>query len=71
MATLEEHSVLGGLGGAVAEVLAEAGLPGVRFRRLGLPSAFTSEVGDQEYLLKCHGLHPAGVADALEALVRG
>ena len=35
--TLEEHSVDGGLGGAVAELLAEAGEGPITFRRFGLP----------------------------------
>ena len=50
LVTLEEHSILGGLGGAVAEVLCEADLPRVRFHRFGLPSTFDKIVGDQEYL---------------------
>ena len=56
VATLEEHSILGGLGGAVAEVLAEAGIPGVNFRRFGLPSEFTKHVGSQTYLRGVYGL---------------
>lgn len=47
--TLEEHTVNGGLGGAVAEVLLEAGLT-PRFLRVGLPPAFPSAIGSQEYL---------------------
>jgi transketolase len=54
--TIEEHSVLGGLGGAVAESLCEAGIPGVRFRRIGLPSEFLKAVGGQDYLRKIQGL---------------
>jgi transketolase len=54
--TLEEHSITGGLGGAVAEVLCESGLQGVFFKRLGLPSAFIKQVGDQDYLRRVHGL---------------
>lgn len=53
--TLEQHSVLGGLGGAVAELLAESGVP-VRFKRVGLPSAFAPAVGSQEWLERRHGL---------------
>jgi transketolase len=53
---IEEHSILGGLGGAVAEVLCEAGIPGVRFHRMGLPSEFLKNVGNQEYLRKIQGL---------------
>lgn len=64
--TVEEHSVCGGLGGAVAEVLCESGIPGVRFRRLGLPATHCTEVGSHEYLLHKHGLS----ADGLDSAVR-
>lgn len=67
--TLEQHSVLGGLGSAVAEVLAEMDGPRVRFRRLGLPSAFAPEVGSQSWLEARHGLDEAGVLRAAESLL--
>jgi len=67
--TLEEHSVIGGLGSAVAEVLCEADAAKVRFRRLGLPSSFDKAVGDQQYLRKCHGLDADSVADRLLKLL--
>jgi transketolase len=68
--TLEEHSIRGGLGGAVAELLAEAA-PAARLTRLGLPHVFTKEVGDQQHLLKHHGLDSASVCAAvLRALDR-
>lgn len=54
--TLEEHSILGGLGGAVAEVLAESAGRRVPFRRIGLPSAFSPHIGTQEYMQAQHGL---------------
>ena len=63
--TLEEHSVDGGLGGAVAEVLAESGEGAFTFRRFGLPSAFSSNVGTQEYLRAQHGLTAEAVASAI------
>jgi transketolase len=37
--TLEDHSITGGLGGAVAEALAESGIP-CRLKRLGIPDCF-------------------------------
>jgi len=37
--TAEEHSIIGGLGGAIAETLAENSLP-VRFRRMGIKDRF-------------------------------
>ncbi|HET9766280.1 MAG TPA: transketolase C-terminal domain-containing protein [Thermoanaerobaculia bacterium] len=71
VATLEQHSIIGGLGSAVAEVLAE--LPGerVRFRRIGIPSAFSERVGSQKWLEQLHGLDEAGVLAQVETLFAG
>lgn len=66
--TLEEHSIIGGLGSAVAECLAESGIP-VPFQRIGLPSAFSSHVGSQEYLRSRSGLSPESILNTLEALL--
>jgi transketolase len=65
--TIEEHSVIGGLGSAVAEVLSEADCPKVPFKRLGMPSAFSPHIGSQGYLLKLHGLNDEGVARSVQA----
>jgi len=62
--TLEEHSVLGGLGSAVAETLAESGLH-VSFKRLGIPPTFTDLVGNQEYLKHAYALSVDGVVDQI------
>ncbi len=52
--TIEEHSVIGGLGGAVAEVLAESGAR-TRLKRMGVPDTFRTQVGTHDELLKdCH-----------------
>lgn len=66
--TLEEHSVIGGLGGAVAEVLAESSEGHVTFRRFGLPSAFCRTVGTQEFLRAQHGLSAEALAETIGAL---
>ncbi len=68
--TLEEHSILGGLGSAVAEVLCEADIPDVRFRRIGLPPSFCKVVGDQDYLRKHFGLDAEAVATRLLRTLR-
>jgi len=67
--TLEEHSIVGGLGSAVAECLAER--PDIRpvFKRLGLPSAFSPYIGSQQYLLEKHGLSVEAVAAAVKQTV--
>lgn len=67
LVTIEEHSVVGGLGGAVAEVLAEGGI-GVPLVRIGLPRQFAA-VGSQTYLRHRYGLDAGAIADrVLEAL---
>lgn len=66
--TLEEHSIIGGLGGAVAECLAESGLS-VPFKRIGLPSAFSSSIGSQDYLRSQSKLSPDSILSALEQLL--
>ncbi len=62
--TCEEHTVLGGLGGAVAETLMEAGVS-ITFRRFGLNGDFPTAVGSQEYLRAANHIDAA----ALRSLV--
>jgi transketolase len=59
--TIEEHSIIGGLGGAVAEVLAELVEPKPPLVRIGLQDGFSCEVGDQEYLRLVYGLCPDAI----------
>lgn len=53
LVTVEEHSIVGGLGGAVAELLGEANFnPAKRFKRIGIPDAFPDHYGSQASLMK-------------------
>ncbi|MBR3763365.1 MAG: transketolase [Clostridia bacterium] len=47
--TVEEHSIVGGLGGAVCETLAEMGA-GCRVHRIGMEDVYSCIVGTQQYL---------------------
>lgn len=47
--TLEEHNIIGGLGSAVAEVIAESG-KSISFRRIGIPDVYSHYVGSQQFL---------------------
>ena len=68
--SLEEHTILGGLGSAVAEALAEGGLARpVAFQRLGLPDAYPDEYGSQDTLLERYGLAPDAIAAAAQRLI--
>ncbi len=53
--TIEEHSIIGGLGGAVAEVMAESGGM-AKLVRIGIPDVYCSKVGSQRYLREQYGL---------------
>ena len=63
--TVEEHTVEGGLGGAVAEAILEAGgRPGF-FARIGLRSGFSSIVGSQQFLRSAYGLDAESIVKAV------
>jgi transketolase len=61
--TAENHTVVGGLGTAVAEVLAEAGL-GRPLRRVGLRDTFAEGARTASYLFGRYGLSTQAVIDA-------
>ncbi len=60
--TVEEHNVFGGLGGAVAEVLLNAGLS-VSFKAVALPDTYVRMVGSHGWLLDQFGFPPQSIAD--------
>jgi len=68
--TIEEHNIIGGLGSAVAEVLAESGISGVVFKRLGINDSFSTKVGSQEYLRKDYLLSVEGIVNTVKSTIR-
>lgn len=69
--TVEEHSILGGLGGAVAEVLAELPNPRARLARIGLEDRYASIVGSQSYLRDVYGLSGQAIASRVGEVLGG
>jgi transketolase len=64
--TAEEHSIFGGLGSAIAEVVvSEAPVP---MKILGVPGIFPP-TGSAEFLLDEFGMSPAAIAEAATALI--
>lgn len=59
--TVEEHNVNGGLGGLVAEVLAEAGA-GVMLKRLGIPDGEYAAAADRGWMRQYHGFDAQAIA---------
>ena len=68
LVTLEEHSMIGGLGSAVAEVVAESGLP-VKFKRIAVPDRFTNVIGLQEYMRKANRLDRESITETVLSML--
>lgn len=64
IATLEEHSAIGGLGSAVAEWLAEQPGP-IRLKRFNTPDRFPHAIGSQQYMRDQFGLNPIHLSKSL------
>lgn len=62
IATIEEHTVIGGLGGAVAEVLAEEGA-GTPLSRFGLQDVFACMVGSRQDIKKRFGITAEAIVE--------
>jgi len=63
VATIEEHSVLGGLGGAVAEWRADHPEAKARLVRFGTRDEFLHETCEQDEAREHFGLTPGGIAE--------
>jgi transketolase len=65
LVTVEEHSTIGGLAGAIAEYTAQRG-GAPRQMPIGLPDSFVKN-GDYKYLLQKHGLTGSQIAEKIAA----
>lgn len=68
--TIEEHSIIGGLGSAIAEVLAESNISPVRFKRIGIRDSFCTQVGNQEYLQRAYSLSVESIKHEVLKLIK-
>jgi transketolase len=68
--SIEEHSIVGGLGSAVAETLSESGITNIIFKRMGINGCFCTEVGSQEYLRHRHALSVEDIVAQATRLLR-
>jgi transketolase len=65
--TMENHTIIGGLGSAVAELMAEQGA-GKRLHRIGLRDTF-AHGGSRPYLMRKYGLDAMALVRRIEALL--
>ncbi len=66
--TVEDHNVIGGLGSAVAEVIADLG-KGCAFRRLGIQDVF-APIGLHEDIMSIVGIDSNGIIDAVREVMK-
>ena len=71
LVTIEEHTIVGGLGSAVIDSLSdEMGRGAPAIRRLGIPDTFAKSYGSQDDLLDIYGLLPAQIASTITEALR-
>lgn len=67
--TLEEHTIHGGLGGATAEALLDAGIAPKKFLRIALEAGFSSIVGSQAYLRSHYNMDSESIVKRIRKLL--
>ena len=65
--TLEDHNIIGGLGSACAEAIAENGLS-CKFKRLGIPDCYC-HFGPSSYTHKTYGYDADAVVAAVKSIL--
>ncbi|MDE2027891.1 MAG: transketolase, partial [Candidatus Omnitrophica bacterium] len=67
--TVEEHTIIGGLGSAVLEAVAEADFGAAkRFKRIGIPDVFADHYGSQDDLMSYYGIDIQHICSAAKQL---
>ncbi len=66
--TVEDHNIIGGLGSASAEAIAESGI-GTRFRRIGLADSFSKGYGTYEQVKEMNGLGTQKIIDTVHDMM--
>ncbi len=67
--TVEEHSIIGGLGSAVAETIVEANFSSPKkFKRIGIPDVFAEKYGSQAGLMRGFGITTENIVSTIKNL---
>ena len=67
--TVEEHTVIGGLGSAVAEIMAETNWAKPKyFKRLGIPDVFPQKYGSQASLMEYYNVSEEAIINTVQSL---
>lgn len=68
--SIEEHTIIGGLGSACAEVILEAGFQSTKkFKRIGIPDTFPSGYGGQNDMMRRQGITVESVLKSINSVM--
>jgi transketolase len=68
--SIEEGVISGGLGSAVAEIIAEANFSvPKKFKRIGIPDVFAAKYGSQDMLMNYYGMTSENIVSTLSAFL--
>ena len=69
---VEEHTIIGGLGSAIAEIIAESEFqPAKRFKRIGIPDVFPDQYGSQDSLMERYSITATDLVSTVKSLADG
>ena len=68
--TVEEHSIIGGLGSSVAEILLENNFAPIKFKRLGLRGVFPVGYGSYQDMKEMNGLSKEDIIREIKTLYK-
>lgn len=68
--TVEEHTIIGGLGSAVAELLLDENIAPPAFLRIALPDKFQKIVGRHDFLRQANGISSQDITKRIVCLLR-
>ncbi len=67
--TIEENTIIGGLGSAISELIAEAGFEKPKkFKRIGIPDVFPNKYGNQKFLMDYYGISSENLVKVVKGL---
>ncbi len=66
--TVEDHNIIGGLGSAVAEAIAESGI-GTKFKRIGLEDSFSEGYGTYTQVKEMNGIGIQKIIDTADSMM--
>tara|TARA_A100001015_G_scaffold289576_1_gene361586 strand:+ start:2218 stop:3141 length:924 start_codon:yes stop_codon:yes gene_type:complete len=68
--TVEEHSIIGGLGSSILEFINENKIYNTKVKRIGVPDKFTEQYGSQETLFKLWKIDGENLSREMKKLIK-